>query len=346
MLFRRSGSKKADEGGAEDPENGGNGEDRENGESGSNKEARSGGLLNRFRRALTKTREAFTEHILGALRPGRAIDEEMYEELEEALIGADAGVETTLYLMERLRETASASRLREASQLLPALKAEAAALLGEPSRVELADDAQPYVILMTGVNGVGKTTTAGKLAARFVKSGKRVVIAAADTFRAAAAEQLEIWSERSGAELVRQRAGADPASVVYDAIHASRARGAHALLIDTAGRLHTSRNLMEELAKIARVAGRELPGAPHETLLVLDATTGQNALSQGERFCGAVDVTGIALAKLDGSARGGAALAVRRQLGVPIKLAGVGEGLNDLRDFDPDAYIDALFEGV
>ena len=297
----------------------------------------------RLKNALSKTRKAFTQQIAAILRVGRAIDEEVYEELEEALICADAGVETTLYLMERLRETAKETPLREAPQLLPALKAEIAEILGAAEHVN-PTGASPYVILAVGVNGVGKTTTIGKLAARYTSQGMSATLAAGDTFRAAAAEQLEIWSERAGAAFIRQQEGADPASVVYDAIHSARARRSDLLIIDTAGRQHTRANLMQELEKIARVAGRELDGAPHETLLVLDATTGHNAIQQGKRFLEAVPVTGAALTKLDGSAKGGVAVAVKREVGIPIKLVGVGEGIEDLRDFEPSEFVDALFE--
>jgi fused signal recognition particle receptor len=261
-------------------------------------------------------------------------DDEAWERLEEALIAADVGVPTTAELVSRLEARADLGELGEE------LAREAAELLGEPGRLEL--DGPPSVILVVGVNGTGKTTTIGKLASRLSEHGHSVLLAAADTFRAAAEEQLEIWADRSGADFVGSERGGDPAAVAYDAIEAATARGRDVVIVDTAGRLHTQTNLMEELAKVRRVIERRLEGAPHETLLVIDATTGQNGLQQARLFSEVVDVSGVALTKLDGSAKGGVALAVAHELGLPVKLVGVGEGIEDLRPFDPRDFARAL----
>jgi fused signal recognition particle receptor len=290
------------------------------------------GFLSRLRDSLGKSRRALTEQIAAAaFDPG---DDEAWERLEEALIAADVGVPTTAELVQRLEA-------REvAGELGAALSDEAAELLGGPPRLDLS--AEPTVILVVGVNGTGKTTTIGKLAQKLREHDHSVLLAAADTFRAAAEEQLEIWAGRAGADFVGSERGGDPAAVAYDAIEAATARGRDVVIVDTAGRLHTQTNLMEELAKVRRVIERRLPGAPHETLLVVDATTGQNGLQQGRLFHEAVDVTGVALTKLDGSAKGGVALAIAHELGLPVKLVGVGEGLDDLRPFDARDYANAL----
>jgi fused signal recognition particle receptor len=290
------------------------------------------GFLSRLRDSLGKSRRALTEEIAAAaFDPG---DDEAWERLEEALIAADVGVPTTAELVQRLEA-------REvAGELGAALSDEAAELLGGPPRLELS--AEPTVILVVGVNGTGKTTTIGKLAQKLREHDHSVLLAAADTFRAAAEEQLEIWAGRAGADFVGSERGGDPAAVAYDAIEAATARGRDVVIVDTAGRLHTQTNLMEELAKVRRVIERRLPGAPHETLLVVDATTGQNGLQQARLFREAVDVTGVALTKLDGSAKGGVALAIAHELGLPVKLVGVGEGLDDLRPFDARDYANAL----
>jgi fused signal recognition particle receptor len=290
------------------------------------------GFLSRLRDSLGKSRRALTEQIaVAAFDPG---DDEAWERLEEALIAADVGVPTTAELVQRLegREVAG--------ELGAALSEEAARLLGGPPGLDLR--AEPTVILVVGVNGTGKTTTIGKLAQKLREHDHSVLLAAADTFRAAAEEQLEIWAGRAGADFVGSERGGDPAAVAYDAIEAATARGRGVVIVDTAGRLHTQTNLMEELAKVRRVIERRLPGAPHETLLVVDATTGQNGLQQARLFREAVDVTGVALTKLDGSAKGGVALAIAHELGLPVKLVGVGEGLDDLRPFDARDYANAL----
>jgi fused signal recognition particle receptor len=295
-------------------------------------EMQQAGFFSRLRDSLGKTRRAMTEQLaVAAFDPG---DDEAWERLEEALIAADVGVPTTAELVRRL-ETRD-----EVGELGEALAAEAAELLGDPGRLQL--DERPSVILVVGVNGTGKTTTIGKLAQRLREHDRSVILAAADTFRAAAEEQLEIWADRAQADFVGSERGGDPAAVAYDAIEAASARGRDVVIVDTAGRLHTQTNLMEELAKVRRVIERRLPGAPHETLLVVDATTGQNGLQQARLFGEAVSVSGVALTKLDGSAKGGVALAIAHELGLPVKLVGVGERIEDLRPFDPDDYARAL----
>ena len=290
------------------------------------------GFFSRLRDSLGKSRKALTEQLAAAaFDPG---DDEAWERLEEALIAADVGVPTTAELVQRLEARG------DVGELGAALSAEATQLLGEPPRLDLG--ARPTVILVVGVNGTGKTTTIGKLAKRLTEHGHSVLLAAADTFRAAAEEQLEIWAQRAGADFVGSERGGDPAAVAYDAIEAAAARGREVVIVDTAGRLHTQTNLMEELTKVRRVIERRLPGAPHETLLVVDATTGQNGLQQARLFGEAVNVTGVALTKLDGSAKGGVALAIAHELGLPVKLVGVGEGLDDLRPFDARDYATAL----
>ena len=290
------------------------------------------GLFSRLRDSLSKSRRALTEQIqAAAFDPG---DELAWERLEEALIRADVGVRATAELVQRLEAR------QDLTDLNAALADEIAALFGEPGT--LAVRADPSVVLVVGVNGTGKTTTIGKLAERLRQHGHAVVLAAADTFRAAAEEQLEIWAQRANAEFVGGERGADPASVAYDAIEAATRDSRDIVIVDTAGRLHTQRNLMEELAKVQRVIAGKLEGAPHETLLVVDATTGQNALQQARLFGEAVGVTGVALTKLDGSAKGGIAVAIAYELGLPVKLIGVGEKLEDLRPFDPPDFARAL----
>jgi fused signal recognition particle receptor len=295
-------------------------------------EAQQAGFFSRLRDSLGKTRRAMTEQLAAAAFD--PADDEAWERLEEALIAADVGVPTTAELVSRLEARPDLGELGEE------LAREAAELLGEPGQLEL--DGPPAVILVVGVNGTGKTTTIGKLASRLSEHGHSVLLAAADTFRAAAEEQLEIWADRAGADFVGSERGGDPAAVAYDAIEAATARGRDVVIVDTAGRLHTQTNLMEELAKVRRVIERRLEGAPHETLLVIDATTGQNGLQQARLFSEAVDVSGVALTKLDGSAKGGVALAIAHELGLPVKLVGVGEGIEDLRPFDPQDFARAL----
>jgi len=296
-------------------------------------EAQRSGMFSRLRASLGKSRRALTEQIgVAAFDPGDAAS---WERLEEALIAADVGVPATAELVQRLEGRADGGAALAAS-----LQEEVAQMLGEPGRLELG--AHPSVILVVGVNGTGKTTTIGKLAAKLSEHGRSVVVAAADTFRAAAEEQLEIWARRAGADFVGSERGGDPAAVAFDAVGAAQSRGRDVVVVDTAGRLHTQANLMEELAKVRRVLAQRLEGAPHETLLVVDATTGQNGLQQVRLFGQAVEVTGIVLTKLDGSAKGGVAIAIAHELGVPVKLIGIGEQLDDLRPFDPEDFARAL----
>ena len=293
------------------------------------------GFFSRLRDSLGKSRRALTDQLAeAAFDTG---DEEAWERLEEALIAGDVGVPATAELVRRLEARGVAGNLTEP------LVEEATDLLGDSGTLGL--DGRPSVILVVGVNGTGKTTTIGKLAHHLDAHGRSVLVAAADTFRAAAEEQLEIWAERSGADFVGSSRGGDPAAVAYDAIEAATARGHDVVIVDTAGRLHTQANLMEELAKVRRVIEGRLEGAPHETLLVIDATTGQNGVRQAQQFGEAVQVTGVALTKLDGSAKGGVALAIAHELALPVKLIGVGEGIEDLRPFDPQDFARALITG-
>ncbi len=291
---------------------------------------------------LARTRDALIGRVEELVRRRVALDPEFFDELEAVLIQADVGVKTASKLLASLRARAAGERLRGEADVMAVLRDELVRALGPREGVRRVRDGT-CVIMVVGVNGTGKTTTAAKLAHKFRSEGARVVLGAADTFRAAAIEQLEVWARRAGAELVRHKEGSDPAAVTYDACAAAKARGADYVVLDTAGRLHTKANLMEELKKVRRVAGREIEGAPHEVLLVLDANSGQNALAQAETFRDAVGVTGIVLTKLDGTAKGGVVLAVREHLGIPVKLIGVGEGIEDLRDFDPVEFVDALF---
>jgi fused signal recognition particle receptor len=297
-------------------------------------EAERSGMFARLRDSLGKSRRALTEQIgVAAFDPG---DSASWERLEEALIAADVGVPATAELVQRLEA-------REDVDLTEGLQEEVARMLGEPGRLDVG--ARPSVILVVGVNGTGKTTTIGKLAAKLSEHGRSVIVAAADTFRAAAEEQLEIWAQRAGADFVGSERGGDPAAVAFDAVGAAESRGRDVVVVDTAGRLHTQANLMEELAKVRRVLAQRLEGAPHETLLVVDATTGQNGLQQARLFGQAVEVTGIVLTKLDGSAKGGVAIAIAHELGVSVKLIGIGEQLDDLRPFDPEDFARALVAG-
>jgi fused signal recognition particle receptor len=299
--------------------------------------------FSRLKTGLAKTRNTIIGQISGLLRVGRTIDEELMEEIEEILIQADVGVNTTLELMDNVREVVRTKGLKDASELGEILKQEMLNVLGEDARINV-DGGQPHTILVIGINGAGKTTTIGKLAHRFRSEGKRVFVAAGDTFRAAAVDQLAIWCDRAGVELVRGGEGADPASVVFDAIEAARSRQADLLIVDTAGRLHTKKPLMDELSKIGRVMGRAIPEAPHEVLLVLDGTTGQNAIMQAKVFNEAVPITGVAVTKLDGTAKGGIVIAVKKEIGAPVRLIGIGEKLDDLRDFVGRDFVEALFE--
>ncbi len=302
------------------------------------------GFFGRLRERLGKTRSAVVDSVKRVLASHGSVDDAFFEDLEEVLIEADLGVDTAMRIIEDMREKTRESSISDADELLAVLKEDLAALLAPGDHALTWDGGGgPHVTLIAGVNGSGKTTTAGKLAARLKNEGKSVMLGASDTFRAAAVEQLTIWSERTGVPIIKHQDGADPAAVAYDAADAAQARGVHCLLIDTAGRLHTKVNLMEELKKIQRVVGKRLPGAPHEVLLVLDATTGQNGLQQARIFTEALNVTGLVLTKLDGTAKGGIVVAIQKELGVPIKLIGIGEGVDDLQPFNAQEFVEALF---
>ncbi|NLZ38128.1 MAG: signal recognition particle-docking protein FtsY [Firmicutes bacterium] len=300
------------------------------------------GLFGRIKAGLQKTRSGIMNRLEG-LFSRKNFDDGFFEELEEVLISADLGVETTLDLVEDLRQKVKDEKLTEPDDVIAALKQLLLDILGESEESLEPPTEKPSVILVLGVNGVGKTTTIGKLAARYRRQGKKVLLAAGDTFRAAAIEQLEIWAERTQSELVKHQHGADPAAVIFDAINAARARGCDVVLCDTAGRLHNKASLMEELKKVHRVIAKALPGAPHEVLLVLDATTGQNALAQAKVFNEAAPLTGLVLTKLDGTAKGGIVIAVARSLKIPVKFIGVGEGIEDLQPFIAQEYVEGLF---
>ena len=299
------------------------------------------GFFEKIKNGLKKTRTAMASTLGGIFSAFSGADEEFYEELEESMILADLGVETSCKAVERLRERVKAEKLKSAEEIHDALKDILVEMLNVGS-TELRMGTKPSVVLVIGVNGVGKTTTIGKLARRYAAEGKKVLLCAADTFRAAAADQLEIWAGRSGVEIVRQHEGADPAAVVYDAIAAAKARGTDLILCDTAGRLHNKANLMNELGKISRIIERELPDADKEVLLVLDGTTGQNGLMQAKEFKAIAGVTAIALTKLDGTAKGGIVIAVADALQIPVKFIGVGEQADDLMPFDARSFVDAL----
>ncbi|MBQ8474042.1 MAG: signal recognition particle-docking protein FtsY [Clostridia bacterium] len=300
------------------------------------------GFFDRLKGGLAKTKNAVFGQVDNILKSFVKVDEDLLEELEEALICADLGFETTEEVMDELREAVRDGRLKEASQVKDALKGILREKVGEGTPLTL--DTTPSVILIIGVNGVGKTTSIGKIAANLKSQGKNVVVAAADTFRAAAIDQLEVWTERAGVEIIRQNEGSDPAAVVFDAAAAAKKRNADVLIIDTAGRLHNKKNLMNELAKIDRVIDRELPGVSRETLLVLDSTTGQNAVMQAKEFKESADITGLILTKLDGTAKGGSVFSIKRVLDIPVKFIGVGEQIDDMQPFDADMFVDALFD--
>lgn len=302
------------------------------------------GFFERLKLGLKKTKDGLVGRIDTLALGKKEIDAETLEELEEILITSDIGVKTTVELIRTLEQRLGRNELKDGEALRCALKEEILARLEAHHRVLDIAGQQPFVLLVIGVNGVGKTTTIGKLASRFSAEGKKVLLAAADTFRAAAAEQLESWGNRSGVDVIRHKEGADPSAVVFDACKAAVARQVDILIVDTAGRLHTKVNLMEEMKKIRRVIDREIPGAPHETLLVLDAATGQNAISQARIFKDAAGVTGIALTKLDGTAKGGILVAISHEFALPVRYIGVGESIDDLRDFDPREFTDALFQ--
>jgi len=302
------------------------------------------GFFERLKKGLTKTHANLIGRIDSLVLGKKQIDADTLEELEEILITADIGVSTAVELIRTLEQRLKRNELKDGETLKKALKEEILARLSWQTAPLDTTSASPYVILVIGVNGVGKTTTIGKLASRFIASGRKVILAAGDTFRAAAAEQLEIWGKRAGAEVIRHKEGADPSAVVFDACKAAIARKCDILIVDTAGRLHTKVNLMEEMKKIRRILGREIPGAPHETLLILDAATGQNAISQAKLFKESADVTGIALTKLDGTAKGGIVVAISNEFKMPVRFIGVGESVDDLREFDPAQFVEALFQ--
>ena len=300
------------------------------------------GFFEKLKKGLQKTKTAIFGKIDSLFKSFRKVDEELFEELEELLISADIGYALTEEILDELREIAKDEKIKESEQIKIKLYEILQELLGEHEGLDLSTS--PSVILVIGVNGVGKTTSIGKIAHDLKSKGKKVVVAAADTFRAAAAEQLTVWCERAGVDIIKQAAGADPASVVYDAIGAVKSRRADVLIIDTAGRLHNKKNLMDELAKIDRVIRRELPDAAKETLLVLDATTGQNAVMQAKEFKGASDITGLILTKLDGTAKGGIVFSIKKELGIPVKFIGVGEQIDDMKPFVASEFASALFD--
>jgi len=305
------------------------------------------GFFRRLRNRLSKTRRGFVSRVDQLLLGKKEIDEDLLDELEEILVTSDIGVQTTMALLDSVREKVERKDLSKPEELKEALQSEILSFLkAQPKPDRAVPQGRPHVIMVVGVNGTGKTTTIGKLAARHVKEGKRVLLIAGDTFRAAAVEQLEIWAERVGADVVRHKGKADPSAVVYDGIQAAKSRGVDVVIIDTAGRLHTKVNLMEELKKIRRTVTRQFPGAPHETLLVLDATTGQNAISQAQLFSETLEITGIALAKLDGTAKGGVVVGICNSLGLPLQYIGLGEKMDDLQEFDADVFVKALFQEV
>ena len=300
------------------------------------------GFFDKLKSGLNKTKNAIVGKIDNIVKSFRKVDEELFEELEEALISADIGVYVTEEILDRLRDIVKDKNIKESEEVKDELFEILSEMVGDHELLNLST--KPAVILVIGVNGVGKTTSIGKISAELKSQGKKVVVAAADTFRAAAAEQLTVWCDRAGVDIIKQAAGADPASVVFDAIGAVKSRGADVLIIDTAGRLHNKKNLMDELAKIDRVIARELPDAAKETLLVLDATTGQNAVLQAKEFKEASKITGLVLTKLDGTAKGGIVLSIKQELGIPVKFIGVGEKIDDMKPFNGAEFASALFE--
>jgi len=304
----------------------------------------------RFSRAIEKTRNSINDRLDTIFEGRKQIDDAFLDELEEMLISTDIGVATTMHILDSVRKGVSRDEIRDLDALKKAIKDELLAILKNSEKHGVADELavdasiKPYVLMVVGVNGVGKTTTIGKLAQRIKNEGNDVLICAADTFRAAASDQLEIWAQRAGVEIVQQKQGTDPAAVLFDALAAGKARGSDVLIVDTAGRLHNKSNLMAELEKMKRIAGREVPGAPHETLLVIDAVTGQNGLEQARQFMRTADVTGLVITKLDGTARGGIAVAIAKELDLPIRYIGIGEQVDDLVVFEPEIFVNGLFE--
>jgi len=304
--------------------------------------AKSGSFLDRMRQAVTRTRESLSSRLEGVLALTRTVDESTLEDLESALLTSDLGLPTTTAILDQLRDRALRKDIAGGEELRALLKEQIRAILEAPRKPVVTPAAPPKVVFLVGVNGTGKTTTSGKLAQWNRNLNKTVLLCAADTFRAAAIEQLEVWASRSGVEMIKTKQGGDPAAVLYDAVAASKARGIDVLIVDTAGRLHTKTGLMDELEKMRRTAKRLIPEAPHEVLLVMDATTGQNGLQQARLFTEASGVTGIVLTKLDGTAKGGIAVAIARELNLPVRYVGVGEKIGDLLEFDPEAFVDSL----
>ena len=300
------------------------------------------GIFSKINKGLQKTRLSMAGAIDNVLHGVNEITDEMFDDLEEILVMGDVGVTTATEIIDRLRAKVAKENLRNGKQVRAAIKEIVAELIDGGEQMEMIT--MPSIILVIGVNGVGKTTTIGKMAALYKSQGKKVILGAADTFRAAAIDQLEIWADRAGVDIVKHKEGADPAAVVFDTINAGKARNADIIIIDTAGRLHNKKNLMEELAKIYRVIDRELPWSDRESLLVLDATTGQNAVNQAREFKNVAEITGIVLTKLDGTARGGVVLAIKHDLNVPVKFIGVGEQMDDLQPFNPKAFAEGLFD--
>ena len=300
------------------------------------------GFFDKLKQGLFKTKSAIVDKVDALFKKFVKVDEDLFDELEELLISADIGAYTTEEILDELRDTVKDKRIKEPEEVKRELFDILRRMIGEHEPLNLST--KPSVILVIGVNGVGKTTSIGKISAELKRQGKKVVVAAADTFRAAAAEQLNVWTDRAGVDIIKQAAGADPASVVYDAISAVKSRNADVLIVDTAGRLHNKKNLMDELAKIDRVIARELPCAAKETLLVLDATTGQNAVFQAKEFKEASKITGLVLTKLDGTAKGGIIISIKKELGIPVKFIGVGEQIDDMKPFDSKEFAGALFE--
>ena len=304
-------------------------------------------ISEKYKEGMSKTRSSFSSKINDLIARYRKVDEEFFEELEEVLITADVGVNTVMDLIDELEMEVKRRNIKDTAEVKEVISEKLVEIYYGDDEEEITDlniqEGELTVTLVVGVNGVGKTTSIGKLAHQFKEQGKKVLLAAGDTFRAGAIEQLEVWGERSGVDVIKQQEGSDPAAVIFDGIQAAKSRNADILICDTAGRLQNKVNLMNELAKVKRVIEREVPGAPHEVLLVLDATTGQNALSQAKTFSESTDVTGIILTKLDGTAKGGIVLAIRHELNIPVKFVGLGEGIEDLRKFDPHAFVYGLF---
>ena len=311
---------------------------------GNKKDTKEPTVLEKIKQAVRQTQENFTERVQDLVVGRKEIDRDMLDELEAIMIGADIGVTTTEEILDSIRDQVTRKTLEDPAQLRSAIKAELRKILSINDTAPKENvDGGPFVILMVGVNGVGKTTTIGKLANRFRSEGKSVMLCAADTFRAAAIEQLEVWSTRSNVPLIKQKPGADPSAVLYDGLQSAKAKKIDVVIVDTAGRLHTKHNLMSELEKMTRIAKREVAGAPHEVLLVLDATTGQNGLTQAKEFTRSAGVTGLVLTKLDGTAKGGVVTAIARELKIPIRFVGVGEKIDDLVEFSADDFVESLF---